>query len=286
MKKLTLSVQITNRDTENFSRYLNDVKKIKLLSPEQEVALAAKIKMGDPLSKEILIRSNTRFVVSVAKMYQSYGISLGDLIAEGNLGLIAATERYDPSKGFKFISFAVWYIQQYIYKFINDNKSLIRIPVNQNIIVNKIRKASQEIEQENGRPASDEEIADFCGFPLTQVKDCWSNPGKVISLDSLINENENLTLIDVVEDVNSPMPDECLIQDSAKNRILEFVYNLKDREQIVICHCHGILGYQKLTLEQIGEMIMLSTESVRKIKKVAMSKLFLFAKKNPHLKSI
>ncbi len=286
MKKLTHSIQITNRDTENFTRYLNEVKKIKLLSPEGEVALATKIKMGDPLSKNIFICSNTRFVVSVAKMYQSYSLSLGDLIAEGNLGLIVATERYDPSKGFKFISFAVWYIQQYIYKYINDNRSLIRIPVNQNIILNKIRKACLELEQENFRPASDEEIADFCGFPLNQVTDCWSNPGKILSLDSSINENENLTLIDVIEDVNSPMPDEFFIEESAEKRIREFLSKLKDREQIVICHCYGILGYQKLTLEQIGEKITLSTESIRKIKKAAMSKMLIFAAKNPHLKCL
>lgn len=266
MRKIQISIKITDRETENFSRYLNEIRKFELLTPAEEFELVRKVKQGDQQAKQRLICSNTRFVVSIAKAFSSYNMPLGDLVSEGSLGLIASVEKFDGTRGFKFITFAVWNIQQQIYKCISDNKSLIKIPGNQNIIATRIRKATQNFEQKNCRLPSNEEIAELCNLSLSQVRNSASNPKKIISLDNMWSTEEGLSLVDLLVNEDSLMPDHFLMEESRQKQIQKLLGALNDTQRIIVNHFFGLGQYSKLTLEEIAKHVKLSKESVRKIK--------------------
>ncbi|MES2830143.1 MAG: RNA polymerase sigma factor RpoD/SigA [Bacteroidota bacterium] len=266
MKKISIQVKFTDRDSDALTRHLNDIRKYKLLTIEEEIELAKKIKLGDVDAKNRFICANARFVVSVAKTFYAYGVSLPDLVSEGNLGLIEAARRYDESKGFKFITYSVWYIRQYIHKYIVEQRGLIRIPGNQRIILAKINKVNQEFEHTFHRSATYEEIAERTDLSLQQVKDSLSNPGQVLHLDRMIGEKENLALIDVVVNENSVIPDHDMIIQSDNQNVIELLAILSERQRNIVQHFFGLNGFSRLTLDEIAEVVKLSKERTRQLK--------------------
>ncbi len=273
MRQLKIATQITNRDSQAVEKYLQEISKISMINPEEETILAQKIKMGDQRALDKLVQSNLRFVVSVAKQYQHQGLSLSDLINEGNLGLIKAAQRFDETRGFKFISYAVWWIRQSILQAIAEQSRIVRLPLNQVGSLSRISKAFSKLEQEFEREPSYEEIAAITDIPIDKIADALRISGRHVSMDAPFVQGEENTLLDVIENVESPRADVQLINDSLRKEIERSLSTLSDREREVIKLFFGIGLGHGLTLEEIGAKFDLTRERVRQIKEKALRRL-------------
>jgi len=269
MRQLKITKSITNRESASLDKYLQEIGKEELITVEEEVELAQRIKKGDQAALEKLTRANLRFVVSVAKQYQNQGLSLPDLINEGNLGLIKAAEKFDETRGFKFISYAVWWIRQSILQALAEQSRIVRLPLNQVGSLNKINKAFSKFEQENERKPSPEELADALELPADKVADTLRVSGRHISVDAPFVEGEDNSLLDVLINNDSPNADKALMMESLAKEIERALATLTERESDIIRMFFGI-GCQEMTLEEIGERFGLTRERVRQIKEKAM----------------
>jgi len=272
MRQLKITKSITNRETESLDKYLQDIGKEGLITADEEVQLAQKIKSGDKTALEKLVKANLRFVVSVSKQYQNQGLSLPDLINEGNLGLIKAAQRFDETRGFKFISYAVWWIRQSILQALAEQSRIVRLPLNQVGSLNKINKAFSKFEQENERTPSPEELADVLELPKEKVADTLRVSGRHVSVDAPFVEGEDNSLLDVLINNDSPNADRRLINESLSREIDRALATLTERERDIIKLFFGI-GIQEMTLEEIGEKFGLTRERVRQIKEKAIRRL-------------
>ncbi|MGD9557410.1 MAG: RNA polymerase sigma factor RpoD/SigA [Mangrovibacterium sp.] len=272
MRQLKITKSITNRESASLDKYLQEIGKEELITVEEEVELAQRIKKGDQAALEKLTRANLRFVVSVAKQYQNQGLSLPDLINEGNLGLIKAAEKFDETRGFKFISYAVWWIRQSILQALAEQSRIVRLPLNQVGSLNKINKAYSKFEQEHERKPSPEELADSLELPAEKVADTLRVSGRHISVDAPFVEGEDNSLLDVLTNNDSPNADRNLIMESLAREIERALATLTERESDIIRMFFGI-GCQEMTLEEIGERFGLTRERVRQIKEKAIRRL-------------
>ncbi len=274
MRQLKITKQVTNRDTPSLDKYLQEIGRVKLITAEEEVELAVKIKQGDDEALEKLAKANLRFVVSVAKQYQGQGLSLPDLISEGNLGLIKAAKRFDETRGFKFISYAVWWIRQQILQSLAEQARIVRLPLNKIGSINKINKAFAKLEQEHERPPTANELADLLEMTLDEVKTSMSNTGRHLSMDAPLREGDDSgTMMDVMQNAEQPSPLETLMTDSLRNEIERSLISLSGREADVIRFYFGLNGNQPHTLEEIGQKFDLTRERVRQIKEKAIKRL-------------
>ncbi|MDP5120835.1 MAG: RNA polymerase sigma factor RpoD/SigA [Spirosomaceae bacterium] len=273
MRQLKISKQITNRESQSLDKYLQEIGKVDLLTPDEEVILAQKIKQGDQLSLERLTKANLRFVVSVAKQYQNQGLSLGDLINEGNLGLIKAAQRFDETRGFKFISYAVWWIRQSILQALAEHSRIVRLPLNRVGSLNKISKTYSELEQKFEREPSPEELAEVLEISANEVVDTMKISGRHVSVDAPFVQGEENSLLDVLENDGEVRPDQELMNDSLRREVLRALSTLTPREAEVIMYYFGLNGEQAMTLEEIGEKFNLTRERVRQIKEKAIRRL-------------
>ena len=272
MRQLKITKSITNRESAALEKYLQEIGKEEMISGEEEVELAQRIRHGDEKALERLTRANLRFVVSVAKQYQNQGLTLPDLINEGNLGLLKAAERFDETRGFKFISYAVWWIRQSILQAISEQSRIVRLPLNQVGSVNKIAHEINRFEQENERRPSLEEIAEKIDLPQDKIDEAMNINGHHISVDAPFIDGEDNSLLDVMPNENSPMADSSLVEESLKAEIQNALSVLNDRERNVIEASYGI-NRPELTLEEIGAKFGLTRERVRQIKEKAIRKL-------------
>ncbi|MDD2381983.1 MAG: RNA polymerase sigma factor RpoD/SigA [Mariniphaga sp.] len=272
MRQLKITKSITNRESASLDKYLQEIGKEELITVEEEVELAQRIKKGDQAALEKLTRANLRFVVSVAKQYQNQGLSLPDLINEGNLGLIKAAEKFDETRGFKFISYAVWWIRQSILQALAEQSRIVRLPLNQVGSLNKINKAFSKFEQEHERKPSPEELADSMDLPAEKVSDTLRVSGRHVSVDAPFVDGEDNSLLDVLVNNDSPNADKSLIQESLAREIHRALATLTEREADIIRLFFGI-GCQEMTLEEIGERFALTRERVRQIKEKAIRRL-------------
>ena len=272
MRQLKISKSITNRESASLDKYLQEIGHEELLSVEEEVELAQKIKKGDRRALERLTRANLRFVVSVAKQYQNQGLSLPDLINEGNVGLIKAAEKFDETRGFKFISYAVWWIRQSILQAIAEQSRIVRLPLNQVGSVNKINRELNKFEQEHERRPSVDEIADRIDLPEEKIEEAMKANNRHVSMDAPFVDGEDNSLLDVLADNNMPMADKALVQESLRKEIDRAIELLNDREQKVVRAFFGI-GSPEMTLEEIGDKYNLTRERVRQIKEKAIRRL-------------
>ena len=274
MRQLKISKSITNRESQSLEKYLQEIGKVELISAEEEVRLAKLIKQGDQRALDRLTGANLRFVVSVAKQYQNQGLSLPDLINEGNLGLIKAAQRFDETKGFKFISYAVWWIRQSILQSLAEQSRIVRLPLNKVGLTNKINKAYSQLEQEFEREPSAEELAELLDLQTEEVAASLSISSRHVSMDSPLSEGEDNTLIDIMHNPNADATDEELDhKQSLKTEIDRSLNTLTERQQEVIRYFFGIGVDHPLSLEDIGERFNLTRERVRQIKDKAISKL-------------
>ena len=273
MRQLKITKQVTNRETASLDKYLQEIGKVDLITAEEEVELAQRIREGDQIALEKLTKANLRFVVSVAKQYQNQGLSLPDLINEGNLGLIKAAQRFDETRGFKFISYAVWWIRQSILQALAEQSRIVRLPLNKIGSINKINKAYASIEQEEERAPSASEIASFLDMSEADVKESQRNSGRHVSMDSPLVEGEDSNLYDVLRSGESPNPDRALLNASLSIEIERALETLTPREADVIRLYFGLESKQALTLEEIGERFDLTRERVRQIKEKAIRRL-------------
>ena len=272
MRQLKITKSITNRESASLDKYLQEIGKEDLITVEEEVELAQRIRKGDQKALEKLTRANLRFVVSVAKQYQNQGLSLPDLINEGNLGLIKAAEKFDETRGFKFISYAVWWIRQSILQALAEQALIVRLPLNQVGSLNKINKAFSRFEQENERRPSPEELADSLDLPAEKVADTLRVSGRHISVDAPFVEGEDNSLLDVLVNDDSPIADRTLINESLSTEVERALSTLTERERDIIKLFFGI-NTQEMTLEEIGEKFGLTRERVRQIKEKAIRRL-------------
>ena len=272
MRQLKITKSITNRESASLDKYLQEIGKEDLITVEEEVELAQRIRKGDQKALEKLTRANLRFVVSVAKQYQNQGLSLPDLINEGNLGLIKAAEKFDETRGFKFISYAVWWIRQSILQALAEQSRIVRLPLNQVGSLNKINKAFSRFEQENERRPSPEELADSLDLPAEKVADTLRVSGRHISVDAPFVEGEDNSLLDVLVNDDSPNADRTLINESLSTEVERALSTLTERERDIIKLFFGI-NTQEMTLEEIGEKFGLTRERVRQIKEKAIRRL-------------
>lgn len=272
MRQLKITKSITNRESASLDKYLQEIGKEELISVEEEVELAQLIKKGDRDALEKLTRANLRFVVSVAKQYQNQGLSLPDLINEGNLGLIKAAEKFDETRGFKFISYAVWWIRQSILQALAEQSRIVRLPLNQVGSLNKINKAFSKFEQEYERKPSPEELAESLELPREKVTDTLKVSGRHISMDAPFIEGEDNSLLDVLPNNDSPKADKTLLSESLIKEIERSLATLTERERDIIKLFFGI-EIQEMTLEEIGERFGLTRERVRQIKEKAIRRL-------------
>ena len=272
MRQLKITKSITNRESASLDKYLEEIGKEDLITVEEEVELAQRIRKGDQKALEKLTRANLRFVVSVAKQYQNQGLSLPDLINEGNLGLIKAAEKFDETRGFKFISYAVWWIRQSILQALAEQSRIVRLPLNQVGSLNKINKAFSRFEQENERRPSPEELADSLDLPAEKVADTLRVSGRHISVDAPFVEGEDNSLLDVLVNDDSPIADRTLINESLSTEVERALSTLTERERDIIKLFFGI-NTQEMTLEEIGEKFGLTRERVRQIKEKAIRRL-------------
>ena len=275
MRQLKITKSITNRESASLDKYLQEIGREELITVEEEVELAAKIRKGGPEARralEKLTRANLRFVVSVAKQYQNQGLSLPDLINEGNLGLIKAAEKFDETRGFKFISYAVWWIRQSILQALAEQSRIVRLPLNQVGSLNKISKAFSKFEQENERRPSPEELAAQLDLPVDKVADTMKVSGRHISVDAPFVEGEDNSLLDVLSNPDSPMADRTLVTESLQKEIERALDTLTVREKEIIKMFFG-LGEPEKTLEEIGDRFNLTRERVRQIKEKAIRRL-------------
>ncbi|GAP69135.1 RNA polymerase sigma factor, sigma-70 family [Bacteroidales bacterium 6E] len=272
MRQLKITKSITNRESASLDKYLQEIGKEELITVEEEVELAQRIKKGDQAALEKLTRANLRFVVSVAKQYQNQGLSLPDLINEGNLGLIKAAEKFDETRGFKFISYAVWWIRQSILQALAEQSRIVRLPLNQVGSLNKINKAYSKFEQEHERKPSAEELAESLELPADKVADTMRVSGRHVSVDAPFVDGEDNSLLDVLVNSDSPNADKTLIMESLSREIHRALATLTERESDIIRLFFGI-GCQEMTLEEIGERFGLTRERVRQIKEKAIRRL-------------
>ena len=272
MRQLKITKSITNRESASLDKYLQEIGREELISVSEEVELAQRIKKGDHAALEKLTRANLRFVVSVAKQYQNQGLSLPDLINEGNLGLIRAAQKFDETRGFKFISYAVWWIRQSILQALAEQSRIVRLPLNQVGSLNKIGKELSKFEQENERRPSPEELADRLGLPVDKVSDTLKVSGRHISVDAPFVDGEDNSLLDVLPNDDSPMADSSLNQESLSKEVDRALRQLYDREREILKMFFGI-GCQEMTLEEIGAKFDLTRERVRQIKEKAIRRL-------------
>ena len=273
MRQLKITKSITNRESASFEKYLQEIGKEELITAQVEVELARLIRAGDQRALEKLVRANLRFVVSVAKQYQTQGLSLPDLINEGNLGLIKAAKKFDETRGFKFISYAVWWIRQSIMQALAEQARIVRLPLNQLGAANKVKKAFSELEQKFEREPSPEELSEVLDLPMDKVANTMKMPGKHISMDAPLVQGEDSTLLDVLENGDSPGADFALINESLQKEINRSLATLSEREQDVIKMFYGIGIQHGLSLEEIGEKFDLTSERVRQIKEKAIKTL-------------
>ncbi|MCK4661523.1 MAG: sigma-70 family RNA polymerase sigma factor [Bacteroidales bacterium] len=272
MRQLKITKSITNRESASLDKYLQEIGREELITVEEEVDLAQRIRKGDRIALEKLTKANLRFVVSVAKQYQNQGLSLPDLINEGNLGLIKAAEKFDETRGFKFISYAVWWIRQSILQALAEQSRIVRLPLNQVGSLNKINKAFSKFEQENERIPSPDELADVLELPKDKVVDTLRVAGRHISVDAPFVAGEDNSLLDVIENKDSPIADNKLLSESLCKEIDRALATLTERERDIIKLFFGI-GLQEMTLEEIGERFGLTRERVRQIKEKAIRRL-------------
>ena len=272
MRQLKISKTITNRESASLDKYLQEIGREELVSVDEEVELAQRIKQGDQAALEKLTKANLRFVVSVAKQYQNQGLSLPDLINEGNLGLIKAAEKFDETRGFKFISYAVWWIRQSILQALAEQSRIVRLPLNQVGSLNKINKAYSKFEQENERKPSAEELAEKLDLPADKVQDTLRVSGRHVSVDAPFTDGEENSLLDVLVNQDSPNADRGLINESLSREIERALSTLPERESDIVKSFFGI-GCQEMTLEEIGEKFGLTRERVRQIKEKAIRRL-------------
>lgn len=265
--------QFTNRESQSLDKYFQEIGKVDLLSPEQEIELAIRMKNGDHSAMEILTKANLRFVVSVAKQYQNQGLSLGDLINEGNLGLIKAARRFDETRGFKFISYAVWWIRQSILQALAEQSRIVRLPLNRVGALNKIGKAYSNLKQEFEREPSQEEIAQSLEMDVDEISNVMKISAKQVSVDSPFSFGEENSLLDVIQDDQQPSPDNELISESLKTEIKNVLAILPEREAEVIRLYFGLSEETSMTLEEIGEKFHLTRERVRQIKEKAIRRI-------------
>jgi len=273
MRQLKITKQVTNRETASLDKYLQEIGKVDLITADEEVELAQRIKAGDPRALEKLTKANLRFVVSVAKQYQNQGLTLPDLINEGNLGLIKAAKRFDETRGFKFISYAVWWIRQSILQALAEQSRIVRLPLNKIGSINKINKMYAFLEQENERPPSAEEIAKKLDMTVSDVKESMKNSGRHVSMDAPLIEGEDSNLYDVLNSGESPNPDKTLLHESLRIEISRALETLTPREADVVKLYFGLGEHQPMTLEEIGETFDLTRERVRQIKEKAIRRL-------------
>lgn len=274
---MKIGKQFTNRESQSIDKYLQEIGKVELLDVEEEIDLAKKIKYGDDKEKqkalEKLTKANLRFVVSVAKQYQNQGLSLGDLINEGNLGLIKAAKRFDETRGFKFISYAVWWIRQSILQALAEQSRIVRLPLNRVGALNKIGKAYSTLEQEFEREPSADELAEQLDMSLYEVSDTLKISGRHLSIDAPFVHGEDSRLVDIMPNQNQPLPDHTLINESLKIEIQRALNTLSSRERDVLKLYYGLDQENPLTLEEIGEKFKLTRERVRQIKEKAIRRL-------------
>lgn len=273
MRQLKITKQVTNRDTPSLDKYLQEIGKVELITPEDEVILARRIKSGDREALAKLVKANLRFVVSVAKQYQNQGMSLPDLINEGNLGLMKAAQRFDETRGFKFISYAVWWIRQAILQALAEQARIVRLPVNKIGSINRINRAFSRLEQEYEREPSSQEIADMLEMAPDEVKDALKTNGRTVSMDAPISSEEDNTMYDVLQSNDTPSPDKNLINESLAYEIERALSTLSPREAKVLKLYFGINMKHPFTLEEIGEELGLTRERVRQIKEKAIKRI-------------
>ena len=273
MRQLKITKQVTNRETASLDKYLQEIGKVELISAEEEVELAQRIKQGDKAALEKLTKANLRFVVSVSKQYQNQGLSLPDLINEGNLGLIKAAQRFDETRGFKFISYAVWWIRQSILQALAEQSRIVRLPLNKIGSINKINKAYAKLEQEYEREPNAEEIAEVLEITEQEVKESMKNAGRHISMDAPLIQDEDNTMYDVLKSEEAPTPETELLYESLRKEIDRAISTLTPREADVVRLYFGLNGSHPMTLEEIGEKFDLTRERVRQIKEKAIRRL-------------
>ena len=273
MRQLKITKQVTNRETASLDKYLQEIGKVELISAEEEVELAQRIKQGDKVALEKLTKANLRFVVSVSKQYQNQGLSLPDLINEGNLGLIKAAQRFDETRGFKFISYAVWWIRQSILQALAEQSRIVRLPLNKIGSINKINKAYAKLEQEFEREPNAEEIAEVLEITEAEVKESMKNAGRHISMDAPLIQDEDNTMYDVLKSDEAPTPETELLYESLRKEIDRAISTLTPREADVVRLYFGLNGSHPMTLEEIGEKFDLTRERVRQIKEKAIRRL-------------
>lgn len=272
MRQLKITKSITNRESASLDKYLQEIGREELITVEDEVELAQRIKKGDQEALEKLTRANLRFVVSVAKQYQNQGLSLPDLINEGNLGLIKAAEKFDETRGFKFISYAVWWIRQSILQALAEQSRIVRLPLNQVGSLNKINKALSKFEQENERMPSPEELSEILDIPRDKIADTLRVSGRHVSVDAPLVDGEDNSLLDVLVNNDSPNADRGLVNESLNKEIERALSTLTERERDIVKYFFGI-GTSEMTLEEIGEYFGLTRERVRQIKEKAIRRL-------------
>ena len=274
MRQLKITKQVTNRELASLDKYLHDIAKEELITPEQEVALAQRIRQGDADALEKLTKANLRFVVSVSKQYQNQGLSLPDLINEGNLGLIKAAQRFDETRGFKFISYAVWWIRQGIMQALAEQSRIVRLPLNKIGLLNKAYKTYAMLEQQLGRAPEPAEIAREMELTEVQVKELFKNSGKPVSVDAPLGDDDSNTMLDQMSNADqSTRPEQGLIDESLRTEINRIISTLSPREGDVLKYYFGLDGYPILTLEEIGMKYELTRERVRQIKEKAIRRL-------------
>jgi RNA polymerase primary sigma factor len=274
MRQLKITKSITNRESQSLEKYLQEIGKVELISPEEEVKLAGLIKQGNQAALDKLTKANLRFVVSVAKQYQNQGLSLPDLINEGNLGLIKAAQRFDETRGFKFISYAVWWIRQSILQALAEQSRIVRLPLNKVGLTNKIQKAFSLLEQEFEREPSPEELAELLELETEEVSATLGIAARHVSMDSPMSEGEDNTLIDVLENHNAERADNNIEhKESLKQEIERSMKMLTERQKEVICYFFGLGVDHPMSLEDIGDKFNLTRERVRQIKDKAITKL-------------
>ena len=275
MRQLKIVKQVTNRETASLDKYLQEIGKVELITAEEEVELARRIKQGDQQALEKLTKANLRFVVSVSKQYQNQGLTLPDLINEGNLGLIKAAQRFDETRGFKFISYAVWWIRQSILQALAEQSRIVRLPLNKIGSINKVNKAFSELEQELERPPTAEELATVLEMTVEEVKQSLRNAGRHVSMDAPLKDGDDSssTMYDVLSSSESPSPEQELMHDSLRKEIERALSTLTAREADVVRLYFGLSGQHPMTLEEIGEKFDLTRERVRQIKEKAIRRL-------------
>ena len=273
MRQLKITKQVTNRDTPSLDKYLQEIGRVELISPEEEVVLARRIKSGETEALRKLVKANLRFVVSVAKQYQNQGMSLPDLINEGNLGLMKAAQRFDETRGFKFISYAVWWIRQAILQSLAEQARIVRLPVNKIGSINRINRAFARLEQEFEREPNSQEIAESLEMVAEDVKDALKTNGRTVSMDAPISSEEDNNMYDVLQSSDAPSPDKNLINESLAYEIDRALSSLSTREAKVLKLYFGLGMKHPYTLEEIGEELSLTRERVRQIKEKAIKRI-------------